>query len=417
MQDHAARPGSPRSPSLRRRELVAAGLGALVAAACRSTRPARPRDLFPLADEHVFLDAAGGTPLSRFTEAGLRRYEAYWRLGPGGGRGEAVTEALSETRAAFARLVGARPGEIAFVPCTKAGEQIVLDGLPALRSGGNVVTNDMHFAGSLHNLVGLRRAGMDVRIVRAVDWDVPLEAMAAAIDERTALVAVTLVSNVNGRVEPLPELAEIAHAQGAHVYADIIQAAGIVPLDLRALGVDFAACSGYKWLFGPHGAGFFWVREELQGTALPDHLFPGHAVHNYEPWVAAPDPDAGEFVYRPPQDAQRYQPGHVSYLGYSALRESLRFIESLGVENLLRHSVRLNRRLVEGLDPERYELLSPHADRSPIVSFRTRVAIDLGESVRAKRVAVAGGGAGFRVSPAIYNDESDIDRLLEALNG
>lgn len=83
---------------------------------------------------------------------------------------------LDETRAGLARLIGAQAREIAFVECTKQGEQIVLDGLPALRDGGNVVTDDLHFAGSLHNLVGLRRTGVDVRIVRSKNWRTDVDA-------------------------------------------------------------------------------------------------------------------------------------------------------------------------------------------------------------------------------------------------
>ncbi|NIQ57849.1 MAG: aminotransferase class V-fold PLP-dependent enzyme, partial [Gammaproteobacteria bacterium] len=96
--------------------------------------------------------------------------------------------------------------EVALVHCTKEGEQIVLDSLVSLLGGGSLVTNDLHFAGSLHNLLGLRDAGMDVRIVRSRGFEVDLEQMADQIDDRTALVSVTLVSNVNGRVEPMKEL-------------------------------------------------------------------------------------------------------------------------------------------------------------------------------------------------------------------
>ena len=103
--------------------------------------------------------------------------------------------------------------EIAFVQCTKHGEQIVLDGLPALRTGGNVVTNDLHFSGSLHHLVGLRRAGIDVRIVRSAGWQTDVAAMAESIDDDTALVSVTLISNVNGEAFGPIQLACSDHTQ------------------------------------------------------------------------------------------------------------------------------------------------------------------------------------------------------------
>jgi selenocysteine lyase/cysteine desulfurase len=374
------------------------------------------RSLFPRAQREVFLNAAGGTPLGTFADRGLRRYMDFQRLGPGEGRDDYVGEMRSEIRGLFGGLIGAQPSEIAWVHCTKAGEQVVIDGLETLRRGGNIVTNDMHFTGSLHNLVGLRRSGRDVRIVMGEDWDVSLEAMDAAIDTNTALVTVSLVSNINGRVEPLRELAEIAHARGALVFADIIQAAGIVPMDVRELGVDFAACNGYKWLYGVHGAGFLYVREDLQGTALPDRLFPGHVTHNYPPWVEQMDPDAGAFMYDPRTDASRYEPGHVSYLGYCAVYEGLKFISQIGVEAALRHSVRLNQRLQAQLDPDAYACITPNVPESAIITFVAREPTGLEGRLRAGNVVVGLSGNRIRVSPAVFNDEADVDALAEALS-
>ena len=406
-----------------RREFVAAGVGSALGVRALSAPasdtgplvqdPFRP--LFPRARREVFLNAAGGTPLGTFADRGLRRYTDFQRLGPGEGRGDYVAEMQSEIRGLFGRLIGAKPSEIAWVHCTKAGEQIVIDGLESLRRGGNIVTNDMHFTGSLHNLIGLRRSGRDVRIVMGEDWDVTLEAMDAAIDTNTALVTVSLVSNINGRVEPLRALAEIAHARGALVFADIIQAAGIVPMDVRELGVDFAACNGYKWLYGVHGAGFLYVREDLQGTALPDHLFPGQVTHNYPPWVDRVDPEAGAFVYSPRTDARRYEPGHVSYMGYCAVYEGLKFINQIGVEAALHHSVRLNRRLQSQLDPDAYTCITPNVAESPIITFIAREPRGLEDRFRAANVVVALAGNRIRVSPAMFNVDADIDALTEVL--
>lgn len=411
---------------MQRREFVATGVGGVLARALPGP-PSRPvteltrqddvRASFPRLASEIFINAAAGTPLGSFAEAGLQRYAEFQRLGPGQGRADYVAEMSSSVRGLFGDLIGARPSEIALVHCTKAGEQIVLDGLDPAGHGRNIVTNDMHFTGSLHNLVGLQRAGTDVRIVRNRDWDVPVEEMAAVIDDRTALVAVTILSNITGRIEPMRELAEIAHAHGALVYADIIQAAGIVPLDMRRLGIDFAAANGYKWLYGVHGAGFLYVREEHQGTVLPDRLFPGHVRYNYPPWVVRGDPEADALLYEPPTDASRYQPGHVSYLSYCAVFEGLKFIHRIGVERALEHSVRLTRRLEERLDPDRYQRISPALGRSPIMTFISRDPTRLERRLRAANVVVTLDADRVRVSPAIYNTNGDMDLLAEAMNG
>jgi selenocysteine lyase/cysteine desulfurase len=410
---------------MNRREFLAAGVGGALGSSVlgadewrkpTTTRQDSLRAAFPRLESDVFLNAAGGTPLGTFAEEGLRRYVAFQQLGPGAGRGDYVAEMQANVGGLFGELIGARASEIALVHCTKAGEQIVLDGLDPLGRGRNVVTNDMHFSGSLHNLVGYQRAGADVRIVRGRDWDVALEDMAAAIDDRTALVAVTLLSNVNGRIEPMRELADIAHAHGALVYADIIQAAGIVPLDMRRLGIDFAASNGYKWLYGVHGAGFLYVRDELQGTALPDRLFPGHVQYNYSPWVPAPDPQHDALMYSAPTDASRYQPGHVSYLAYCAVYEGLKVVHEIGVDAALRHSVRLNQHLRARLDPNRFECITPEVDRSPIIAFAVKEPGGLRDKLRAGNVVITVAGNRLRVSPGLYNHVGDIDVLADLLS-
>ena len=409
---------------MNRRDFFAVGLtGALSAATfgkgqrqTATTQNEEIRDAFPRLKEETYLNAAGMMPLGTFSLEGLHQYLAFQQLGPADGRGTYVRDMQSQIRSLFAALIGAEESEVGLVHCTKAGEQIVLDALEELRQGKNIVTNDLHFTGSLHNLIGLQQAGRDVRIVRARDWAVPFEAMEAAIDDRTALVAVSLVSNINGHVEDIEALSRLAHAHGALVYADIIQAAGIVPLDVKQMGIDVAACSCYKWLYGVHGTGFLFVRQALQGTRLPDHLFPGRAHHNYAPWVEHVDAAHGDFIYEARHDARRYQPGHVSYLGYCAAYEGLKFLQEVGVENALAHSMRLNHRLKAQLDPDRYRCISPDVDRSPIITFITKDPDAVRQRLMEAKVVVSLGGNRMRVSPALYNNEADIDLLTEVLN-
>ncbi len=380
-------------------------------------RPPEHREKFPRLRSEVFLNAAGGTPQGDFAAEALSRYQEFWQLGPGQGRGEWFGETMTRVRSKFAGLIGAAPEEIALVHCTKAGEQVVIDGLPRLRRGGNLVTNDLHFSGSLHNFEGLRRGGVDVRVVRAADWRVDPEEMIAAMDANTALVAVSLVSNINGHLEDVRRLADAVHRRGGYLYADIIQAAGVVPFSVTDLGIDAAACSGYKWLYGPHGSGFLYVRRDLQGEAIEDRLFPGHARFNYRPWVDLPDERQGPWGYQPPADAGRYQPGHVSYLGYAALEAGLSFIEETGVDQTRQHAVQLNMRLLDSVNLNRFEPISPHAQEVPILTFRVADPDSLRSRLMAAQVVVSLAGDRLRISPAVYNNEDDIDALVEVMNG
>lgn len=373
------------------------------------------RDQFPRLRKVRYLNAAGGTPMGDFAAEGVRRYQEFWERGPGGPEAAYFGQVLREVRGLCADLIGVQESEIALVSSTKEGEQLVIDRLDGLRSG-NIVTDDLHFSGSLHNYEGLRRAGWDVRVARAVDWRVPTEAIAALVDDDTRLIAVSHVSNVNGHMADLSELADLAHSHGAFLFADIIQSAGVVSMNLEESGVDFAACNGYKWLYGTHGSGFFYVRKSRQGTALVDRAFPGHAQMRYAPWTEDAGRGDDSLGISPRDDAIRYEPGHHSYIGLAALYEGLKFIDSIGVDAMERHTVGLISHLLETIDLDRYPSISTHVDRSPIVTFRVPQAGRLAEPLGKAGVVVTLTENRMRVSPAIYNTTEDVDRLVEALH-
>lgn len=377
--------------------------------------PQSIRDRFPRLNTLRYLNAAGGTPLADFSRDGIERWMGWWEHGPGTPQAAYFTEVFNGVRGRFAGLVGADADEIAMVNSTKAGEQAVIDGLGILGSDRNLVTNDLHFSGSLHNLVGMRDQGTDVRIVRAQDWSVSADQMAEQIDHQTGLVCITMISNVNGHVEDVRGITELAHSRGALVYLDLIQAAGIYPVDLHDLGVDFAAANGYKWLYGTYGAAYLYVRKDLQGTVFPDRAFPGSVRHNYEPWVDAPDPAAADFVTSFRDDATRYQPGHQAYIAHAGTYEGMGFIESVGLDRMHRHSVGLCRRLRDALDLDQIPCISPEGGDGPIVSFDVADARRLEEPLVEAGLVITLNQHSIRVSPAIYNTPEDIDVLAEVL--
>ena len=409
---------------MNRREFVAAGcLGTLGTVAPLSSiqesihvNTDDIRLLFPWLKEEVYLNAAGMMPLGSFSQEGLERYIAYQRSGNGNGRLAYVRDMQKNIRTLFAEIIHADEPEIGLVHCTKAGEQLVIDALDILGSGKNIVTNDLHFNGSLHNYVGLQKAGVDVRIVRSTNWQIDLDDMEAAVDEDTALVSVSLTSNINGHVEKVKELSDVAHAKGAILYADIIQAAGITPVDVKAMGIDVAACSCYKWLYGVHGTGFIYVSAPLQGTRLADRLFPGNMRFNYPPWVDEQDDAHDEYVFKGRNDATRFQPGHVSYLGYCATFEGMKFLRKIGRERALAHSVQLNEYLRSRLDSDRYVCISPDPNATPINTFLLPDVARMKDKLNEANIAVSISDNRMRVSPALYNNFGDMDRLIAVMN-
>jgi selenocysteine lyase/cysteine desulfurase len=404
--------------TINRRQLLiaAAAPAASPAATSKVAEFASYRSEFPRATQQVYLDAAANMPLPKFVAEGMRRYMDFHMYGPGEGRGEYASKATREVKPLFAKLINAKPSEIGFVVCTKAGEAAVVNGLRIQESGGNLVTNDLHYAGSIHDYIGRRKAGMDVRIVKHRDWRIDMRDMEKVVDRKTKLISITLVSNVNGWVEDAKAISALAHAHGAYVYADIIQAAGSVPVDVKALGLDFAACSNYKWLHGARGAGFLYVREDLQGEVVKDLSFPGYVHFNYAPWVPQRNDAADEFPYIPQKDAGRYEAGNVSYVAYAGQYEALKRMLAVGVDNIYAHTRPMCDRLKKELPALGYNLITPLDAPSSVVVAQAKDLKATEQKLRKANVQVTTTGANrVRVSPALYNNMEDINRLLSAL--
>ena len=402
----------------RRRLLGSAALGVSSLAAATTKLPdfTSIRSEFPRATQQVYLDAAANMPLPKFVAEGMRRYMDFHMYGPGEGRGDYASKTIREVKPLFARLINAKPSEIGFVVCTKAGEAAVINGLRIQESGGNLVTNDLHYAGSIHDYIGRRQAGLDVRIVKHRDWRIDFRDMEKVVDKKTKLISITLVSNVNGWVEDAKALSALAHAHGAYLYADIIQAAGSVPVDVKALGIDFAACSNYKWLQGARGAGFLYVREECQGAIVKDLSFPGYVHFNYAPWVPKRDAAAGDFPYISPKDASRYEAGNVSYVAYAGQYEALERLLATGVDKIYAYTKPMCDRLKKELPPLGYQLITPLDAASSIVVAQARDLRATEQKLRKANIQVTTTGANrVRISPALYNNMEDINRLLSAL--
>src|SRR4029078_29575 len=210
----------------------------------------------------------------------------------------ALPEGASGTpKALFAELINARPSEIAYVSSTSAGEHLVVQALGLHRTvEGNVVTDGLHFEGAILHLLELKKQGLDVRVVKPTkDFRIDLTDLERAVDRRTRLIEVSSASMYNGFQHDLKAVCELAHAHGAYVYADIIHSAGAEPFDVKASGVDFAACSTFKWLMGDFGIGFLYAKE-----ALLDRI--RRPVYGY---YQAPDMEA---FYPPDLPAGAYTP-------------------------------------------------------------------------------------------------------------
>jgi selenocysteine lyase/cysteine desulfurase len=316
----------------------------------------------------------------------------------------------------FARLINAEPIDIAVVPSTTNGENLVGVAV-GLNANAGVVTDVYHYASSLVIYGELHKRGMPLAVATAKDNRISLADIDALITKKTRLVAVSLVASDTGHFYDLKALCDIAHRKGALVYADIIQAAGAVPIDVKASGVDFCCCGTYKWLMGDFGTAFLYVRPDRLPQLKRDHVgwrqIKELVRHTYP--FDPPGPAIGDWTLGT-DTTSLFEVATADFGGLAMVSASLDSIAEIGVETIARHRQPLLDRLQEELPKRGFGRLTPVGCQSPIVAFSYENPLArLGPPLKAANVRVQLGANRVRISPSIYNDMSDIDRLLAAL--
>src|SRR5579862_2447129 len=394
--------------SMPRRSFVAAAASGLVSAAQTPQSPAAPpdqkhdplgvREDFPVTADRVYLNSAYIAPIHRAVIAASQAHveaKSKGSLQVGG-----LIRSTDLVRAQFARLINATPDEVGLLFSTGDGENVIANGV-GLKPGENVVVDDLHYSTEfvLYRALEASR-GIELRIVKNRNGVVTAADFERHIDKRTRIVSVAWVSNQNGFRHDMRPIADMAHANGAIFYADAVQAAGMIQLDVRAAGVD-ALCSGsYKWLMSEFGVAPFFVSREAIHRIQTDRIG--------EFSVAQEEAD---HHYRLKTSASKFEGTSRSFGAVAQLQASLAYLETVGIGRIEKHTVGLAQQLYEGLVNQGYKMFTPAGNQSSIVTFYfTRPAENFRSAFSAAKIDVTVRSAQVRVSPALFNNADEIDR-------
>jgi kynureninase len=304
-------------------------------------------------------------------------------------------------------LIGAAPGEISLHQNVTLTEAVITSCFDFRGPRNKVVMVDMEFPSILYFYQEQQRHGARVEIVKSEDGiTIPLEKVLAAIDETTLLVPISYVLFRSSCIVDARAIIERAHKVGAHVVLDLFQAAGTVPVDVRALGADFAVGGVLKWLCGGPGVGYLYVREDLRAKLRP-------ALTG---WLAHKRPfgfEVGPVDRR--EDSFRYLNGTPHIPALYACQPGLEILNQVGIDRIRAKSMRFTQRLVEGALGRGWRVNTPldPAQRAGTVSVDCPHAPEVTRELLARDILVDyRPRAGVRLSPHFYNRDEEIDFAL-----
>lgn len=377
-------------------------------AAIISNTRSKLRAQMPVAKKWAYFDHAAVAPIPRPTQEAIQTW-----LREATEEGDTVwldwASQVRATRQLAAQLVGSSVDEIALVPSTTTGINFVAEGFP-WQSGDNVVTLDDEFPSNLYPWMNLERLGVETRRAPTNNGRVDLDEFASHCDERTRVVSISWVGYANGCRRDLDAFGDIARSCGALFFVDAIQGLGVFPIDVVRSNIDCLAADGHKWMLGPEGAGFAYVRESCLDKLRPLNV-------GWNSVVSAGNFDHIELKLKP--TAERYEGGTLNMAGFIGLGASLKLLLELGTENIANTILDFTEQVAETMQFLGAKICSPweEPERSGIVSLE--LPDEDPNSIRSHClehcVALNCRAGRLRISAHAYNDEEDLDRLVGAL--
>ena len=368
------------------------------------------RELFPITKRYNYLNHAAVSPLSlpalRAIESQLRDVQEN-----GSVNFPDWVATKEQARKLLAGMLGARPEQVAFMRNTSDALSTVANGL-TWRPGDNVVTFRGEFPSNLYPWLRLREAfGVEVRMCEERAGRIDFDDLAKLIDQHTRVVAISHVQFASGFRIDTERLAQIVRRHDALLVVDVIQALGVVPINVEAELIDVAAGAGHKWLMAPEGIGYLYLsdraRERIQPTLVG--------------WISVPDPfNFDDLEQGWNRGTLAWETGTGPAALFYGFKASLDLLTGLGVAQIAKYLEELTDELCERLKAKNYELVSSRlpGEKSQIVCIRHKAGTSpmaLYAHLKDRNIITAPRGDRLRIAPHAYNLPEEIEGLIEAL--
>ena len=361
------------------------------------------RSRFNIFHRKIYLNTCSQGALSDAVQNGLEEYIASWHQQ--GSPWETWMERYEEARTAFAQFINASPDEVAIVTSASAGINGVASALN-FRDRKKIVMGEFEFPTMGHIWLAQRVRGAEVQFVQAKGNCIPAANYEKMVDRNTLIVPLTHVCFKNGFRSDVNAITQIAHGSGALVMLDNYQDCGTRPVDVKAMDLDFFVTGTLKYLLGPPGLAFMYVRKGLISSLVP----------TVTGWFAQKNP----FAFDPQHidlspTARRFESGSPSVPNVYAAVPGFQLLQEIGLENVAAHIKRLAQSLLDCARDLGIRSKTPADSAGPLVVLQCKDSNLLVRKLAERDVVASSRHDGLRISFHVYNTMDDIEEVAEVL--
>ena len=368
------------------------------------------RSEFPILDKTVYLISHSLGAMPKATYDQLHEYADLWATRGVRAWAEGWWEMPVTLGDELARIIGADPGTVVMHQNVSVCQSLILSCFEPAPERNKIVYSELNFPSVMYVYEAHARDGkLRIETVKSDDGiTVPLERMLAAIDETTLLVPFSHVLFKSAFLQDAKAIVDRAHEVGAMVVLDTYQSAGTVPFSVKELNVDFATGGSVKWLCGGPGAGYLYVRPDLQNKLEPKTTG----------WMAHEAPFSFDTKLRYASNISRFLHGSPAIPALYAARSGYRIINEIGVERIREKSIRQTNHLIALAEEAGFEVTSPKnsAQRGGTVTVAHEHAAAMAkELIRREFIIDYRPGAGIRISPHFYTKDEELALVIEEM--
>jgi selenocysteine lyase/cysteine desulfurase len=368
------------------------------------------RRLFPATQKYTYLNSAAVSPMPSTAVDAVRSQLDDVSLNGSLNYLEWVAT-KNRARSLVASMLNVAADNVAFMRNTSDGFAAVASGM-TWNSGDNIVSFANEFPANFYPWRRVRdRFGVELRLAPEREGRIDLDEMISMIDSNTRLVAISATQYASGFNADLERICKAAHAVGALVAVDIIQALGARGFDLPALGVDIASGASHKWMCAPEGCGILYVSDDAR-----DRVYP-----TFDGWISVETPwdfEDREQPFKP--NALAWESGTGCSSLFYGLEQSAKLLTDTGLDRIEAYLDELTDYLCELLAGKKYEVISSRSpgEKSAIVCIRHLDGLtsnDIASQLQNENIIISPRGDRVRIAPHFYNNREDIERLVAAL--